>query len=260
MQPSLLAAASVLLTACTTLGPMPATTGVSALPAERPSGEVQAAVMPAFFLSEATQDDEPETPATRQLSALFEPDRVLGTKGLILGARAWGEGGDSPVEPMIGLRRRLDARFAIAGIAFGTRARGEDRGASYRATRLGGELVLDGLLLPFGWLDLHVQATVAATYLDASGRYCATTGGLGTDCDEGSRRVDAELEGVYTSATAGASIDIARRPHGVLHGVRIAFLGAVGAMPRLRDGIQQASKDTYVSFGLSLTLGLGSDR
>jgi len=260
MQPSLLATASVLLTACTTLGPMPATTGVSALPADRPSGEVQAAVMPAFFLSDTTQDEAPETPATRHLSALFEPDRVFGTKGLILGARTWGEGGDSPVEPMIGLRRRLDERFAVAGVAFGTHARGAEGGASYRATRLGGELVLDGLLLPFGWLDFHVQATVAATYLDASGRYCVSSNGEGIDCDESSRRVDGEIQGLYTSATAGASIDIARRPHGILHGVRIAFLGAVGAMPKLRDGIQQQSKDTYRSFGLLLTIGLGSDR
>ena len=111
-----------------------------------------------------------------------------------------------------------------------------------------------------GWLALHVQATVAATFIDATGRYCVTATGEGTDCDDGTRRVDAELSGIYTSATAGASLDIARRGDGVLHGIRIAFLGAVGAMPQLRDGIQQPSKETYHSFGLSLTVGIGSDR
>src|SRR5665647_2649801 len=108
MQHRILAFGSVLLTACTMLGPMPATTGVSALPAERPGGEVQAAVMPVFFLSDATQQDKAPPRADPQLSALFEPDRLFGTKGLILGLRTWGEEGATPVEPMIGLRRKLD--------------------------------------------------------------------------------------------------------------------------------------------------------
>ncbi len=260
MQHRIYALGFVLLTACTTLGPMPATTGISALPAERPSGEVQAAVMPVFFLSDTTRSEEPTGQASPQLSALFEPDHLLGTKGLILGLRAWGEGGDSPVEPMIGLRRKLDERFAIAGIAYGTQARGSTNEASYRATRLGGELAVDALLLPMGWLDFRLQATVAATYIDASGRYCVLSNGEGTDCDEGDRRVNGEVSGLFPSATAGAALDIARQSDGVFHGIRIAILGAVGSMPRLRDGIQQPTKDTYRSFGLSLTLALGSQR
>lgn len=259
MHHCILAFGVVLLTACTTLGPMPATTGVSAIPAGRPSGEVQAAVMPVFFLSDTTRFEDPGPRASPQLAAIFEPDRVFGTKGLILGARSWGETGDSPFEPMVGLRRKLDDRFAIAGVAYGTHARGESTGASYRATRLGGELVLDALLVPMGWVDLHLQTTVAATYIDASGRYCVSNG-EGVDCDEGTRRVDAELSGIYTSATAGASLDIARRSEGYLHGIRLAFLGAVGAMPQLRDGIQQPSNETYHSFGVLLTIGIGSDR
>ncbi|MBA3452817.1 MAG: hypothetical protein H0T42_06990 [Deltaproteobacteria bacterium] len=251
---------SGLASACTTLGPMPATTGISALPAQRPGGEVQAAVMPVFFLSDATREAEPGPQASLQLSALIEPDRLFGTKGLILGARTWGEAGDSPFEPMVGLRKKLDDRFAVAGIAYGTQARGDDGGATYRANRLGGELAVDALLLPFGWLDFHIQATVAATYIDATGRYCVSGTGEGTDCSEGSREVNGAVNGIYTSATAGASIDIARRSEGYLHSIRIAFLGAVGAMPRLRDGIQQPSQDSYHSFGLSLTIGVGSDR
>ena len=60
-------------------------------------------------------------------------------------------------------------------------------------------------------------------------------------------------------ATAGFSLDIARRPHGVLHSIRIAMLGSIGARPRIRDGIQEQSTDHYKSVGLSLTLGLGED-
>ncbi len=260
MQHRILALGSVVLTACTTLGPMPATTGVSAIPANRPGGEVQAAVMPVFYLSEATQEAPHESSASPQLAGLFEPDRLLGTKGLILGARTWGGDGDTPIEPMIGYRRRLDERFAVAGIAYGTIAHGEGGGAYYDATRLGGELAVDALLIPMGdYLGLHFQATVAATYINASGRYCVESNGIGTDCDDYSREVNGEIEGIYTSATAGGSLDIARRPHGVFHGVKLAFLGAVGAMPKLRDGIQAPSKETYKSFGLLLTVGLGSD-
>ena len=260
MQHRIYALGFVLLSACTTLGPMPATTGISALPAERPSGEVQVAVMPVFFLSDTTQAEDPGSQASPQLSALFEPDHLLGTRGLILGARTWGEGGDSPVEPMIGLRRKLDDRIAIAGIAYGTRVRGASSGASYRANRLGGEVAVDALLLPMGWLDLRLQATLAGTFIDASGRYCVLANGEGTDCDDGSREVNGEVSGLFPSATAGAALDIARRSSGVVHGVRIAFLAAIGATPRLRDGVQQPMKDTYRSFGLSLTLGLGSER
>jgi len=253
----LLSAAS----ACTTLGPMPATTGVSAVPVGRPSAELQAGVMPAYFLSDAADAGPASTPATSQLAAVFEPDRYLGTKGLILGARSWGESGDRPFEPMIGVRRWLDERFAVAGIAYGTHTRGAQSGASYAATRVGGELAFDTTALPITrWLALHAQATVAATYLDATGRYCVTSDGDATDCDDGLRRVDASASGVYTSATAGISLDLARRPTGVIHGVRLAVLGAIGAMPRLHDGVQEPSKDLYRSIGLSLTVGIGESQ
>lgn len=252
---------SLVLAACTTLGPVPATTGVSAVPVGRPGGEVQAGVMPAFFLSDAARESDPLSPATRQLSAVLEPDRLLGTKGLILGARTWGESGDSPFEPMIGIRRRLDDSFAIAGIAYGGRAAGAQRGASYAADRLGGELAIDVTLLPLAsWLAVHAQATVSATYLDARGTYCVASSGEGIDCDDTSRRVDGTIEGVYGAATAGISVDLARRPHGVLHSVRIAMLGAIGARPRIRDGVQEPSDDHYKSIGLSLTIGIGDDR
>lgn len=257
---SLLVAAAA-AAGCTTLGPMPATTGFSAVPVGRPSVEVQAGAIPAVFLSDAARDNDGATMATQQISGLLEPDRLLGTKGVVVGARSWGESGDSPFEPMIGLRRRLDDRFALGGFAYGTRAVGASRGASYAATRFGGELALDGTLLQAAsWFAIHVQATASATYVSAHGQYCVGQDGQGIDCDRGSRRVEADVEGIYTTATAGMSLDFARRSTGFVHGVRIAMLGAIGGMPRIRDGVQQRSTDQFHSVGLTLTLGLGSAR
>jgi hypothetical protein len=259
MSPRILLPLTLLATACTTLGPMPATTGVSAIPNGRPGVELQAAIMPSTYLSDSVRDSEGGEP-TRQLSAVLEPARLLGVKGLILGARSWGDEGDSPFEPMVGIRRRLDDTFAIAGIAYGTHAYGEKSGAHYSANRVGGELAFDAKMIPFGGsVAIHGQASVSATYLDATGTYCVGQEGTAIDCEDTSRRVDTAVEGVYAAATAGFSLDIARRPHGVVHNVRVAILGSVGARPRIRDGIQEQSADSYTSVGLSLTLGLGED-
>jgi hypothetical protein len=245
------------LAACTTLGPMPATTGVSAIPADRPGVEVQAGLVPVFFLSDAAHDGDSAYAASSQLSALVTPRR----DGLVLGARRWGEAGDAPVEPMIGWRRRLDDAFSIAGIGYGTFAYGENGGASYEALRLGGELAVDARLVPIARaLAIHVQASLSATYLDASGTYCVGTTGQAVDCSSTSRRVDGEVHGIYTAATAGVALDIARRPTGWLHHVRLAAVTALGGMPRIRDGRQERSHDTFRSIGLSLSVGFGSDR
>jgi hypothetical protein len=252
---------AVLTTACTTLGPMPATTGISAIPNGRPGLEAQAGIMPAYYLSSAASDQATgEEIGTQQLAAVIEPDRLLGTKGLILGARAWGD--DSAFEPMLGMRRKLDDTFAIAGVVYGTQVSGESTGATYSATRFGGEVTVDALVLPVAsWLAVHAQATVSATHLRAHGRYCVDPTGDATDCelDGKDHFVTAELEGIYPAATASVSLDLARRPTGELHGVRVALIAATGGMPRVRDGVQERG-DTYRSIGMSLTLGLGSDR
>lgn len=260
MSPRILLPLTVLATACTTLGPMPATTGLSAIPNDRPGVEIQAGIMPSTHLSDAAHETSSHSAPTRQLSAVLEPARWLGVKGLIVGARTWGDEGDSPFEPMLGIRRKLDDTFSIAGIAYGTHAYGENRGASYSADRVGGELAFDAKVLPFGdWVAIHGQASLSATYLDATGTYCVGADGGAIDCKSTSRRVDANALGVYAAATAGFSLEIARRPHGVLHSIRIAMLGSIGARPRIRDGIQEQSTDHYKSVGLSLTLGLGED-
>lgn len=246
-------------TACTTLGPTPATTGVSAVPVGRPGVELQAGVMPAFYLSDAANDGNGDSSGTAQLHAIIEPDRILGTKGLILGARKWGEDGDSPIEPMIGYRRRLDNAFSIAGVVYGGHADGAQSGASYEATRFGGELAIDaGIQSRWSWLSGHLMASLSATYLDATGEYCVNGNGVAIDCDDDSRRVDGAVEGIYTAATAGVALDIARRPHGSVQSVRLFLLGAIGMMPSLRDGMQMPSNNGYFSIGTGLSIGFGS--
>lgn len=260
MSPRILLPLTLLATACTTLGPMPTTTGVSAIPNGRPGVEIQAGAMPSTYLSDSASESTTNGEPTSQLSAVLEPARWLGVKGLILGVRSWGDDGDSPVEPMIGLRRRIDETFAVAGLVYGTRARGEENEASYAATRVGGELAADVRLIPFGGtVELHAQGSLAATYLDATGRYCVQPNGEATDCDTNTRRVDAAVEGIYAAANGGFSLDVARREHGLIHNIRLAMLFSVGARPRIRDGIQEKSNDTFTSVGLSLTLGFGED-
>lgn len=251
--------ATLALTACTTLGPTPATTGVSAVPVGRPGVEVQAGIMPAFYLSDAANDGEGDQSATAQVHAIIEPDRILGTKGLILGARKWGEDGDAPIEPMIGYRRRLDSAFSIAGVVYGGYAYGESSGASYEATRFGGELAIDaGIQSRWSWLSAHMMASLSATYLDATGEYCVNSNGVAIDCEDESRRVDGAVEGIYTAATAGMALDLARRPHGSVQSIRLFLLGAIGVMPSLRDGMQMPSNNGYYSIGLGMSFGFGS--
>jgi hypothetical protein len=247
-------------TGCTTLGPMPTTTGISAVPSERPGVEAQAGIVPGYFLSAATREPSHKGEPTGQLLGLVEPDHWLGTRGLILGARHWGNKNDGAVEPFLGLRRRLDDDLAFALVGHGTTMHGAEHGASYRATRVGGELALDArVFAPTSWLAIHGQAAVSAIYLDARGTYCADAGGLGVDCNADGRDhvIDGTIHGVFAGATATLALDFGRRPAGTFHSVRIAVLGAAGVMPQVRDGIETEGVH-YTSFGLTLALGFGS--
>src|SRR6185295_11693824 len=127
----------------------------------------QVGVMPAFFLSDAAQET-PKGNVTPQLAGLVEPDRLLGTTGLVLGARSWGKDQDTALEPMIGYRRRLDdGGGSVAVIGYATHLAGTDHGASYTGTHFGGELALDGELVGNRWLAIHVQASAAVSHLSA---------------------------------------------------------------------------------------------
>jgi len=249
----------VALTACTTLGPMPATTGVSALPAGRPGVEAQAGFVPAYFLSRAVQDKAGGAVAS-QLSALVEPDRWLGITGLILGARVFGQNGDSPGEPYIGYRHKLDDDIAIGGVAYGTSAHHEARLASYQASRGGAEAAIDAKLWDVtSWLGLHAQGALSATAVSAKGTYCVDPSGIAKDCDtttpSNNTMIDGNVSGVFPAATATLSVDF--HGGGAFHGARIAAMAAAGQMPLVQNGMQ-TSTGGYYSIGMLLTLGIGA--
>lgn len=238
---------AIATTGCTTLGPMPATTGIAAVPGGRPGVELQGGLAPGYYLSAATQDPEHRGEAGRQLLALLEPDAWLGVPGLIAGARTEASGGERTVEPFLGFRRRIDDVFSLAVIGHGTVIEGEERGASYRAGRLGAELAGDARLVALvSWLELHAQAAVSAVYLDARGTYCAGDGGLGVDCNQDGtdRVIDGTIRGVFPAATASLALDVARLPRGVFHGGRLALVGTTGMMPQVRDGMETAGSAT----------------
>lgn len=253
------ALACLVLVGCTTLGPMPATTGVSAVPHGRPGGEVGLAITPVFRLSSAASGKDRSGQSIPQISALMDPDRWA-VPGLIFGGRAFGEAGDTGVEPYIGARRAFgDAAFALVG--YGTKMKGSEKLASYKATRVGGELIADALLARFGsWGQLHAGGSINATYIDATGTYCADANGNGIDCnDEGtSPTIDGELAGLYSAGNLTLALDILRRPRGTIHVIRLGGVFSIGHMPRVVDGRQQRG-DAYITGGLGLTFGFGKD-
>lgn len=254
-----LVAISGLWAGCTTLGPMPTTTGLAAVPSARPGFEVQGGIVPGYLLSEATQKPTHKGNPTPQALVVAEPGEWLGLGGLVVGARTWGQEGDVAIEPVIGYRHQLDDHFAIALVGYGGKMTGAERSASYRANRLGGELAIDARMLRVAsWLAIHGQAAVSTTYLDAHGRYCVDSAGLGVDCDDDSNdhMIDGVVRGAFTAGTASLALDFGRSSFGTFHVVRVAVLGSAGVMPQVRDGTQR-DVARYASLGLALTLGFG---
>ena len=248
------------LAGCTTLGPMPTTTAVSAVPHGRPGGEAQLALVPVFRLSNAASGKDRNGQSTPQLSALLDPDR-WGIPGLVFGARLFGESGDAGLEPFAGIRRSFSEGVSLAVLAYGTKMGATEKGATYDAIRAGGEVMADVKLASFGtWGQLHVGGGVGATYIDANGTYCVGDDGNAIDCaDDGtSPEVVGELGGLYSAGTLMIALDLARRPHGTLHVVRVGAMFSVGHMPRVVDGRQQYG-DVFVSGGGGLVVGFGQD-
>ncbi|HUJ60891.1 MAG TPA: hypothetical protein VLX92_20450 [Kofleriaceae bacterium] len=258
----------VVVCGCTTLGPMPATTGLPAVPAARPGVELQAGLVPGFMLSSATTPN-PEAGPIPQLSGLLEPDRWFGIPGLVLGARTFGRDGDDYVEPFVGYRRAASRALAWSAIGYGSSGRATDQLASYHAVRAGGELTIDErLFVPddprddTGWLQAHVAASLAATAIAASGRYCVDPDGNGTDCQSGPGAsnvvVDGSVRGVYPAATATFALDLHHMPAGVTD-ARLGLLGTVGYLPRVIDGVQRPGS-AWGTLGVTLQLGFGEPR
>jgi hypothetical protein len=247
---------------CTTLGPMPATTALSAVPAARPGLELQAAAVPGYFLSSSVQE-QAEGAAIGELALMLEPGEWIRAPGLSVGGRYVGnEGSDGYLEPMLRYRMALDEkeRFSAVAVGFGTHASGEDDKASYSATRGGLELGVNARVTPRSrWAELHAAVSATATALAADGTYCLDSDQrFGVDCPTSSLpSVSSEAGGVYPSATATLSLDFARHLAGALHGGSLGLLGSVGSMPRVESG-KQAEPAAYAAAGLSLTLGLGA--
>lgn len=249
--------------ACTTLGPTPATTGLSPRPAPRTGAELMGGIMPGHYLSAAVVES-PEGAGIPQAAAVIQADALTGIPGLVAGARVFGEGGDSPIEPVLGYRRAFgaDQAGAIAAYVYGTRASAEEDGASYEATRAGGELMGDLRVLPASrWVEPHLFGTFNATYLAVDGTYCTGPDRrFGEDCaeppDAPKPTTRASIDGVFAAATVGVAVELLRNRDSWFHGARAAFTGTGGMMPRVESG-QETDPEAFFAFGLSLTVGVG---
>src|SRR4029078_13181508 len=90
--------ALLVICSCTTLGPMPATTGISAVPVDRPGLELQVGFTPGVYLSQSAVGSARAAPIA-QIAALLELDRVIRLPGLLFGARVFGPEGAGMLEP-----------------------------------------------------------------------------------------------------------------------------------------------------------------
>jgi hypothetical protein len=249
---------------CTTLGPMPASTGVGAVPAGRPAAELGIGVVPGYYLSSGARQS-PQGAGLTQGSLLIEPDRLIHVPGLVVGARHVGDS-DTPgyFEPLAGYRCFIDdnERLAATGVGYLTHATGSQDGASYSATRGGLEVGFDVRATPRNrGIELHGNASAALTGLSAHGQYCLDPAlQYGETCsDPPVRLTPVSVSGLYPSATAGLSLDFARHLAVFFHGGRLALVVAGGTMPTAIGG-QQRSAHWYGSAGVSLMLGFGANR
>lgn len=263
-QPTLVLLAG--LAGCTTLGPMPAMTGVSAQPVGQPAVELQAAAVPGCYLSSSAKS-EPEGTPLPQVSGVFEPDSLIGVRGLFAGARYAGSSGTgATVEPLLGYRAFLDEdeRFGLGTVAYGTYASADRQGASFEAARAGLEAGAGVRLTPRSqWVEAHALAGASLTFLDTEGRYCVGPDErFAVDCPEAPESrvlVSGEAEGVYPAAHVSVALDFARHLRAPFHGARLAANLAGGTMPTVVSG-QQRQATLFGSAGLSLTLGFGASR
>lgn len=259
--------AGALGTGCTSLGPMPATAGISAVPAGRPDVALQFGAVPGFRLSEATESSggRPQF----QGAAVVEPDRWIGVPGVIAGVRSVrGEGGDSYAEPMLGYRAHLDRgrHFSLLGVGSAAKAGHSDRGASYEATRGSGEVLLDVNPHSSAIVELHLMAGAGAMALSGTGTYCVRSDGRGTDCDTTTPSSQpttpqptarGSVGGMYMALNGGIALDVARGLNSWFHGGRLALLAAHGQMPTVVWGTEGPPR-AYTTVGLTITLAAGA--
>jgi len=254
------ALALVALAGCATLGPVPATSGLSPVPAPREGGEIQLAAVPGYFLSQTVVED-PHAETLANLTVALDPAELLGVPGLVVAARLIGPDEDPQLEPIAGYRRSFGAGLGIslAGFVFGAHSRGEVDGASVTSTRIGGELAADFRLGPASRLaEPHLLLGASLGYVDAQGTYCVDVNGrYGVDCHgDFDDQISGSLAGAYPAATAGVAAHLARHRPGVFHGARVFLVATVGAMPTVVSGVQDSATG-YLSLGFGLSLALG---
>jgi|SoiMethySBSTD1v2_1073268.scaffolds.fasta_scaffold07535_3 hypothetical protein len=247
--------------ACTTLGPMPATTAISAVAAERPDVELQVGAIPGYYLSSAVAKD-PEGSSVLQAMLLFEPDDLIDAPGLVGGGRVIGsEDSGTYAELLLGYRRALDQirRFSLGAFGYASRGSASRDDASYEATRAGAEGVFDIAVTPEEEpVSVHVFAGASLTGIWANGEYCMDAEGFGMDCGSSPPpRVKAEAVGFYPALSGGLALNLGRHAESVFHGLRLAIHGAGGTMPRV-IGARQQNPESFGAGGVSLTLGLGA--
>lgn len=253
-------AAFLLLGACTSLGPMPATTGIGAAPIGRTSVVGQVGVVPGFYASQSAQNDA-KGQALKHGTMLFEPGKLVGIPGLFVGGGIFGDGDDVPLEPYVGYRRHVGGA-ALGAVAFASTKRADENGASYHGVRAGAEAMASGDVVEWStWGRLRAQAAVSMTRVLASGRYCVDDKGIGIDCSqdvETNHFVNGKTVGVYPAGTATLALDLGHH-RGLFDGAQLAVLATVGRMPLVRAG-EESGTGTYASLGLTLTVALGLGR
>jgi hypothetical protein len=260
MMRTLLVAAMAFVSGCATLGPVPATTGLPAVPDGRLDATVQVGVVPGYYLSQSTTE-HPKGAALGTASLAIEPGCVV--PGLVAGVRIFGPKEDTVGEPMLGYRRSLrGGALALAGFAFATQSRADRDGASYRATQGGAEGAVDFRATPHSrWFETHLIASLSLTAISADGTYCQDSTDMhGVDCpeppDPPTHVVTASVSGAYPAGTAGVALDLVRHRDNPFHGVRLAAMIAGGLMPTAAAGAQDRAT-TYFSIGLALSISAG---
>lgn len=238
---------------------MPATTGVSPIPANRPGLDAQIGTVPAFYASQSAQN-KAKGAAVGQAAVLIEPDRWLGVKGLVLGGRVFGPSGDTYGEPYLGYRTQVTDRISVGGGAYGSAKRSTKQLASYHGTRVGAEAGVDAnVAQPFHWLGIHAAGSIGVTRILTSGTYCVDPDGIAKDCDEmtpaNNTMISGKQTGVYPAASATLTLASLRNT-GTFRAASVALIGSVGTMPLVQNGAKTGT-GVYEGLGLALTVGIG---
>lgn len=263
--PLALAATSVLTAAaCTRIGAVPTSTGVSPIAHGKPGLDVQTGGLPGFYVSQSTRDAD-SGDVFGEVGATMEPDRLTGLKGFIFGAAMVDSDGAPVFQPYAGWRGFLDAGHtaALAAVAFGSSGYDAEEAdpAHVSVKRVGAEVTGDlDLTQSSRTLGLHVLAGASIQRLDASGDYCIGSDGDGTDCHDSSTLIrNASVGAVISAGRGGLALDFARGRDSWFHGGRVEFVWSMGTMPRVQNG-REIGSQLYKSAGLTLTLGIGDEK